>query len=85
MYSPETSANVIHYLLLLPFASQIVVVFVNRELSDRSVNWPRVRRRNLPQYLVITQFEILLGVVIHKCQIKLKAIVYFFEVRNISI
>ena len=26
---------------------------MNRVLSDRSVNWPRVRRRNLPQYSVI--------------------------------
>ena len=44
--------------LLLAFASlslrmplivsQIVVVLVNRKLSDGSVNWPRVRRSNLP-------------------------------------
>ena len=27
---------------------QIVVVLVNREISDRSVNWPRVRRRYYP-------------------------------------
>ena len=33
--------------------SQIVVVLVSRELSDGSVNWPRIRRRNLPKYSVI--------------------------------
>ena len=33
--------------------SQIVVVLVNRKLSDGSVNWPWVRRRNLPQYSVM--------------------------------
>ena len=33
--------------------SQIVVVLVNRMLSDGSVSWPRVRRRNLPQYPVM--------------------------------
>ena len=35
------------------FISQIVVVLVNRELSEGSVNWPRVRRRNLRQYPII--------------------------------
>ena len=29
---------------------QIIVVLVNRELAEGSVNWPRVRRRNLGQY-----------------------------------
>ena len=33
--------------------SQMVVVLVNKELSDGSVNWPRTRRRNLPQYPVM--------------------------------
>ena len=30
-----------------------LVVLVNRELSDGSVNWPRVGRRNLPKYPVM--------------------------------
>ena len=29
--------------------SQIVVVLVNRVLSDRSVDWPQVRGRNYPE------------------------------------
>ena len=33
--------------------SQIVMILVNRELSDGSVNWPRVRRRDHPQYPVM--------------------------------
>ena len=28
--------------------SQTIVILVNTVLSERSVNWPRVRRRNLP-------------------------------------
>ena len=31
--------------------SRIVVVFVNRELSDGSINWPRVRKRYYPYIL----------------------------------
>ena len=38
---------------MVSIVSQIVVILVNRELSDGSVNWPRVRRRSLPQYPVM--------------------------------
>ena len=37
---------------MAPTVPQIVVVLVNRALSDGSVNWPRVRRCNYPLYLV---------------------------------
>ena len=33
--------------------SQIVVVLVNRELSDGSVNWPDVSRQKYPFYPVL--------------------------------
>ena len=35
-----------YYKRMASIVSQIVVVFVNRELSDGPVNWPYVSRRN---------------------------------------
>ena len=38
---------------MVSFVSQIVVVLMNRVLSDGPVNWLRVRWPHYPEYLVI--------------------------------
>ena len=40
--------------------SQIVVILVNRVLSDRSVDWPQVRGRNYPEKPVMVSIVWLL-------------------------
>ena len=37
-----------YYLRMASSVTKIVVILMNRALSDRSVIWPQVRRRNYP-------------------------------------
>ena len=37
-----------YYLRMASSVTKIVVILMNRVLSDRSVIWPQVRRRNYP-------------------------------------
>ena len=49
---------------MVSVVSQMVVVLVNRVLSDGSVNWLLARRPNYPQYLVMNFYRIYFNLIL---------------------